>query len=48
LDGTTNENTVTKQFECGATVEINAEPKIWYHFLRWNDEWPDFLNPTNP
>jgi hypothetical protein len=48
LDGTTDENTVTKQFECWAPVTINAEAKTWYHFLHWDDLWPNFLNPVNP
>ena len=48
LDGTTNENTITKQFECGATVTIDAEPKAWYHFLYWDDIWANPLNPVNP
>lgn len=47
LSGTID-NTVTKSFECGATVTIDADPSVWYHFLRWDDLWPDFLNPVNP
>lgn len=31
-------NTVTKQIKCGATVEIDAAPKTWYHFLHWLDQ----------
>lgn len=26
-------------YECGATVNINATPKIWYHFWYWDDIW---------
>lgn len=47
LSGTID-NTVTKSFECGSTVTIDADPSVWYHFLRWDDLWPDFLNPVNP
>lgn len=47
LSGTID-NTVTKSFECGATVTIDADPDTWYHFLRWDDLWPNFLNPVNP
>lgn len=38
LDDTTHSDTVTNQFECGATVTINAEPDTWYHFLHWLDQ----------
>ena len=47
LSGTIG-NTVTESFECWATVTIDANPDTWYHFLRWDDLWPDFLNPVNP
>ena len=47
LSGTIG-NTVTESFECWATVTIDADPDTWYHFLRWDDLWPDFLNPVNP
>ena len=47
LSGTIG-NTVTESFECWATVTIDANPDTWYHFLRWDDVWPDFFNPVNP
>lgn len=48
LSGDVSTGTIKKSFECGATVTINAEPDTWYHFLRWDDLWPDYLNPVNP
>lgn len=38
----------TRSIECWATVTIDAEPKAWYHFLRWDDIWASPLNPVNP
>ena len=38
----------TRSIECWAPVTINAEAKTWYHFLHWDDLWPNYLNPTNP
>lgn len=46
LGDTTDEDTVTKSFECGATVTINAEAKTWYHFLHWQDNSTPLLNTT--
>lgn len=48
LSGDVSSVEKTWEIECGATVKINAEPKTWYHFLRWDDLWPNFLNPVNP
>ena len=32
------------EYECGATVTINATPKTWYSFLHWLDIWEIHLN----
>ena len=48
LDGNNSTDTITRSFECGAEITINATPKTGYHFLRWDDLWPDYLNPVNP
>ena len=45
LSWDTSENTITKSFECGATVTIDTAPKAWYHFLQWSDIWAIHLNP---